>query len=269
VSGSPPRPRTAPRAATETARTAEPGRLYVGTSGFAYPRWAPLFYPQGTRGDELLRRYAERLSACELNNTFYQQPTEAKIAAWLAATPPEFRFTVKAQRGGSIRALVADPAGSIAWLTPPYRQFGERLGSVLFRVPGDIARDDDRLATLLAAWPRDLPLTVECQDPSWHVDEVLDLLRSAGAAWCTTELDEQAEPPPIHVTGPHLYLRLRRTTYEQDGVLAWAARLAPFLAAGHDAFVFFRHDETGVSALRAVELGALVARQLGADLAAR
>ena len=24
------------------------GRLYVGTSGFAYPDWAPLFYPAGS-----------------------------------------------------------------------------------------------------------------------------------------------------------------------------------------------------------------------------
>jgi uncharacterized protein YecE (DUF72 family) len=228
-----------------------------------------MFYSPGTRGDQLLRRYAERLPACELNNTFYQQPTEAKIAAWLVASPAAFRFTVKAQRGGSIRALVADPVGSIAWLTPPYRHFGERLGSVLFRIPGDIVRDDERLAALLRAWPRDLPLPVDCQDPSWHVDEVLDLLRGAGAAWCLTELDEHAEPPPIHLTGPHLYLRLRRTAYEPDEVEAWAARLAPFLAAGHDAFVFFRHDETGASALRALELEALVARQLGADLAVR
>ena len=245
------------------------GRLYVGTSGFAYPGWAPTFYPPGTRGDALLRSYAERLPACELNNTFYQQPTEAKIKAWLAATPTDFRFTVKAQRGGSIRSLVADPVGSIAWLTPPYRQFGDRLGSVLFRIPGDIARDDDRLAALLRAWPRDLPLTVECQDASWHVDEVLDLLRAAGAAWCTTELDEQGEPPPIDITGHHLYLRLRRTTYRPDELAAWAARLAPFLAAGHDAFVFFRHDQTGVSALRALDLREIVARQMGADLAVR
>jgi uncharacterized protein YecE (DUF72 family) len=243
------------------------GCLYVGTSGFAYPGWVPKFYPPGTRGDALLRHYAGRLPACELNNTFYQQPSEARIGAWLAATPPDFRFAVKAQRGGSIRSLVADPAASIAWLTPPYRHFGDRLGSVLFRIPGDIPRNDDRLARLLDAWPGDLPLTVECQDPSWHVDEVLDLLRAAGAAWCTTELDENAEPPPVHVTGRQLYLRLRRTAYEPEHLAAWAARLVPFLAAGHDVFVFFRHDEDGVSALRALELRALVGRQLSADQA--
>jgi len=245
--------------------SAEVGRLYVGTSGFAYPAWAPKFYPPGTRGEELLRRYAGRLPSCELNNTFYQQPTEAKIRTWLAATPPDFRFAVKAQRGGSIRSLVADASASIAWLTPPYRFFGERLGSVLFRIPGDIARDDDRLGQFLHAWPRDLPLTVECQDPSWHVDEVLELLQAAGAAWCITELDESAEPPPVHVTGRHLYLRLRRSAYEPEELAVWAARLVPFLDAGHDAFVYFRHDEDGESALRALELRTLVEGQLKAD----
>ena len=30
------------------------GRLRTGTSGFAYPAWAPRFYPAGLRGDGLL-----------------------------------------------------------------------------------------------------------------------------------------------------------------------------------------------------------------------
>src|SRR5204863_453021 len=82
---------------------------------------------------------------------------------------------------------------------------------------------------LLDGWPRDVPLVVECQDPTWHVDEVLGLLRGAGAAWCTTELDEDAEPPPVHVTGDRLYLRLRRTAYDRDELGAWAKRIVPFI----------------------------------------
>ena len=41
--------------------------------------------------------------------------------------------------------------------------FGERLGSVLFRVPENIHRDDLKLASLLDAWPADLPVAVEFQ----------------------------------------------------------------------------------------------------------
>jgi uncharacterized protein YecE (DUF72 family) len=221
------------------------GRLFAGTSGFAYPAWAPRFYPKGLPAAGLLAHYAGRLEAVELNNTYYGSPTAAKVAGWVAATPPEFRFSVKAQRGGSFRALQVDPTTSVPWLTGPYRAFGERLGTVLFRVPEGVRRDDAKLAALLAAWPSDIPLTMEFQDPSWHVDETFAALAGVGAALCATELPEDAAPPTIRRTGRFLYLRLRRLDYSEAELDAWAARLEPFLSAGDDAYAFFRHDEVG------------------------
>jgi uncharacterized protein YecE (DUF72 family) len=236
-----------------------PGTARVGTSGFAYPGWAPRFYPAGLRAEGLLRHYASRLTACELNNTYYQQPTPAKVDAWLAATPADFRFAVKAQRGGSYRSLLVDPATAVPWLTDPLRRFGERLGTVLFRVPDNVRRDDAKLAALLAAWPRELPLTVELQDPSWHVDEVFGALAAAGAVICATELPDDAGPPTLRRTGRFLYLRLRRHDYTADELASWARRLEPFLEDGLDALVFFRHDEVGRGAELALELQSLLA----------
>jgi uncharacterized protein YecE (DUF72 family) len=230
------------------------GRLYVGTSGFAYPDWSPRFYPPGLKGDGLLRHYASKLPAVELNNTFYQSPSESKVATWVAATPADFRFSVKAQRGGSWRAFGGEPDPGLPWLTDPYRRFGERLGTVLFRVPDSARRDDERLAALLDAWPRELPLTIEFRDPSWAVDEVDDLLREAGAVRCATEDAADQAPPVLRRTGPFLYLRLRQHDYTSGELDAWHDRLEPFLAAGDDAFVFFRHDETGRGAELALGL---------------
>jgi len=245
------------------------GRLYVGTSGFAYPAWSPAFYPAGMRTADHLRYYATHFAAVELNNTFYQRPTPEKVRTWLAATPDDFRFSVKGQRGATMRALMVDAPGSVEWLVESIRPFGDRLGTVLYRVPGDVRRTDarlgdERLAAVLAAWPAEIPLTVEFQDPSWLVDEVLDALRDHGVALCATELDESPEPPPLHLTAPFLYLRLRRSTYEDAELALWAGRLVPFLEAGHDAFAFFRHDETGEATRRADALSAHVQRQLGA-----
>ena len=231
----------------------------MGTSGFAYPAWSPRFYPPVLRGDALLAHYATRLGAVELNNTFYQSPTESKIASWLAATPADFRFSVKAQKGGSWRAMNGEPEAGLAWLTTPYRHFGERLGTVLFRVPDTMRRDDERLAAMLAAWPRDMPLTVELRDPSWAADETLALLRRVGAVLCTTEEPDDPDPPILRRTGPFLYLRLRRHDYTPTELEAWAARLAPFIDAGDDVYVFFRHDETGRGPELALELTAIVA----------
>lgn len=234
------------------------GRAFVGTSGFAYPAWAPTFYPSGTRGEALLRAYAARLAACELNNTFYQQPRPERIERWLAETPSDFRFAVKAQRGGSTRALTADPVPTVEWLTTPYRLFGTRLGTVLYRVPRELPRDEARLDALLSAWPPEIPLALEFQDPSWLVQSVLDRLTGAGVAWVSTDLEGQEEPPRMFLTGPFLYLRLRRETYADAELREWAARVEPFLASGVDAYVFLRHDESGASALRAMELRRLL-----------
>jgi uncharacterized protein YecE (DUF72 family) len=249
---------------TEPSESGPAGRLLAGTSGFAYPGWAPRFYPTSARDRDRLPFYAERLAAVELNNTFYARPTAEKIRAWVAATPPGFRFVVKAQRGAAMRALLSDPDGSVSWLTERLDGFGERLGAVLFRVPENLRRREDgssdaALARLLAAWPRGLPLVVEFQHPSWHVDETFAALRTADAVLCATDLPEDEDPPTIRLTGPSVYLRLRRHDYLPGELGAWADRVVPFLEAGHDAYAFFRHDEVG----RAPEL----ARAL--DLAVR
>jgi uncharacterized protein YecE (DUF72 family) len=155
--------------------------------------------------------------------------------------------------------MAGDPDAKVEWLTRPLRAFGDRLGTVLFRVPDRVPADLSRLRALLDAWPRDLPLTLEFQDASWQLDEVHALLAAAGAALCATDLPD-ADEPMLRATGPRIYLRLRRPDYTPDELSRWADRLHPFLDAGHDAYVFFRHDEVGRGAELALELLEAVAR---------
>lgn len=250
------------------AATARPGTFRAGTSGFAYPDWTPRFYPPDLRAADRLAFYAGRLLACELNNTYYARPPEARLRGWRSATPDGFRLVVKAQKGATFRLLRGDPAGipdSIAWLTADLPALGDRLGAVLFRVPDAMPRDDERLASILAAWPRTIPLVVEARDPGWHVDETFAALRAAGGvSLCATDLDEAAEPD-LRRTGGPLYVRLRRADYDEAAVERWAARIAPFVAAGDDVYAIFRHDETGRATERAVALQAAVDRGVAAE----
>jgi uncharacterized protein YecE (DUF72 family) len=160
---------------------------------------------------------------------------------------------------------------SVAWLTEPLGGFGERLGAVLFRVPAEIRRggpifggdplvSEEHLRGGSAAWPGLIPLVVELQDPSWHVDETFAALREVGATLCATELPEHDMPPTIRRTGDRLYLRLRREDYTSADVAAWAARIRPFLDAGDDVYAFFRHDPIGRAAELALELREQIAR---------
>lgn len=191
----------------------------------------------------------------ELNNTFYRRPSAAAVAAWVSATPTDFRFAVKAQRGAVPRAFAAEPEPGFPFLTDPYRAFGERLGVVLLRIPDVIARDDERLGRVLAAWPHAMPLAVELVDASWDVDETYEALAAVGASLVASDRDD-AEAPTLRRLGGPLYLRLRRGDYDADELAAWAGRLEPFLAVGDDVFVFFAHDAVG----RGAELGLAFSR---------
>jgi uncharacterized protein YecE (DUF72 family) len=247
-----------PPSAVERAASPAVGTLRAGTSGFAYRPWIPTFYPVGVRADGMLAYYAARLPALELNNTYYRHPRPEQVAAWLRETPPGFRFAVKAHRFASIRAFATDPVGMLPRLAESVRPFGERLAAVLWRVPQEQQRDDERLARFLGAWPDDLPLCLELVHPSWQSETVHDRLRAAGAALCVSDA-EDGEEPRLVVTGPFAYLRLRRDAYDPDSLARWAERLAAVTREGRDAYVFFRHDPTGLAPARATALAELVA----------
>jgi len=168
-----------------------------------------------------------------------------------------------------VRALLGSATDSVAWLTEPLPHFGSRLGAVLFELPaelrrdgpwceGDVVRADAALAGVLQAWPAAIPLVVELPDPSWHVDETFTALTASGATLCAVDLPGRDEPT-LRRTSGRLYLRLRRDDYRPDALDAWANRIRPFLDAGDDVFVFFRHDPVGRAAELATELAQRVA----------
>ena len=107
---------------------------------------------------------------------------------------------------------------------------------------------------------------MEFQHGTWGVDETFGLLRDHGAVLCATDLDKIDQPPFVRVTEPFLYLRLRRTAYDEADLDAWAARISPFIDVGLDTYAFFRHDEAGISPGRAIALAARMG-SAGADVA--
>src|SRR6185295_12178040 len=72
--------------------------IYVGTSGFAYKEWKGNFYPSDLPAAKMLRYYAERFRAVEINNTFYRMTTAAALSAWASQVSADFKFIIKAPR---------------------------------------------------------------------------------------------------------------------------------------------------------------------------
>src|SRR5918993_2432455 len=70
-------------------------RIVIGTAGWSIPRAvAHEFTASGSH----LERYARVLNGAEINSSFHRPHARAVYARWAAATPDDFRFSVKLPR---------------------------------------------------------------------------------------------------------------------------------------------------------------------------
>ena len=210
-----------------------PGRVLAGTSGFAYPGWAPRFYPAALKSADLLPHYAARLPAVELNNTFYARPTAAedrgvgaarrrpgsgsssrrsaaRASGRCSATPPSpcpgSRSRCRGSASGWARSCSAStprpPATTSA--SPGCWPRGRRRSR-------SWSRRSTRRGTSTRRSPRSGRRTPSCARPT---------RRRGGSARHPAH-----RPVPVPAAAPG-------TTYDDAALDAWAARLVPFLDDG-------------------------------------
>jgi uncharacterized protein YecE (DUF72 family) len=228
-------------------------KVRVGTSGFSYGGWRGAFYPSKLAAPEMLGYYADRLPTVEINNTFYKTPTPELLQGWAAKVGAGFRFAFKASRYFSSRRGLTDAKAPLERLFGVLDVVKDKLGPVLVQLPPPVKKDVPMLRDFLAAVPAGRRMVIEPKDPSWRSDDVFEVLRARDVATCVTEVD--GEPlAPIPRTARWGYFRLRKERYGARALAAWEERLRA--AALDEAYVFFKHDETGASAKHAVALQA-------------
>lgn len=189
----------------------------------------------------------------EVNYTFRHFPTEKLLRGWMAATPPEFKFAVKAnQKITHIKRLkdVAEFTGEfVASLQPLDAE--KKLGPVLFQLPPYLKCDVALLRDFMAALPRTLRSAFEFRHVSWFTDEVYEAMRAANVALCQAE-SEKLETPDVQ-TADFAYLRLRKEDYSAKERNALTGEVADLAKKG-DVFVYFKHEDTPEGALHAEAL---------------
>jgi uncharacterized protein YecE (DUF72 family) len=168
--------------------------IRVGTSGYAYPEWRGHFYPERWPARAMLRFYAERLPTVEINATFYRMPTEAMLAAWAAATPAPFAFTLKAPRRITHNRRLLDVDEPLRRFVDVAITLGPKLALLFFQLPPNFEKDTGRLADFLARLPGRLRSAFEFRHESWFSEDVLALLRTRDAALCIADSPRRPSP---------------------------------------------------------------------------
>jgi uncharacterized protein YecE (DUF72 family) len=215
-------------------------KIYVGTSGYGYREWKGKFYPEKISPREMLRFYSARLSAVEINNTFYHMPNEGVLASWAEQVPDDFVFAIKAPQVITHLKRLRNAGEETWYLFRTLSVLDRKLGPVLFQFPRSFHADRPALKDFLGLIPGSMSCAFEFRSPSWLDVEILDLLRERGCSLCIADSDENLTNEIIN-TAPWGYLRLRRSGYMDADLSEWMKRILS--QKWERVFVFFKHEE--------------------------
>jgi uncharacterized protein YecE (DUF72 family) len=217
--------------------------FWIGTSGFQYSEWKGNFYPEDLPAAKMLPFYAEQFATTEINYTFHRIPAQKTIENWKAQTPEKFRFGLKAPQKITHWSKLRDCADTLEYFLKVAGGLSERLGPILFQLPPAFKKDADVLNSFLRELPS-IRAAFEFRHESWFDDDIFELLKSRNIALCIADTDTIGTPRKI--TADYGYLRLRRENYIDEDVKCWSEFVREQNANWKDAFVYFKHEESGI-----------------------
>ena len=237
------------------------GDIRIGCSGWSYPHWRTVFYPDKLRAREHFGFYAQHFNTVELNNSFYRQPPRERFIAWREQAPPGFQFAVKGSRYVTHIKRLAVEQKSIDLVVEAALGLGAKLGPILFQLQANFHLDPERLERFLAMLPRDLRFTLEFRHDSWLVPAVFELLRAHRIALCIP--DHPKLPKSFEITSDFTYIRMHLPPhglgYGRRALEPWSDRVIEWRRGGLDVFLYFNNDIGGHAVKDAQTLISLVA----------
>jgi uncharacterized protein YecE (DUF72 family) len=245
------------------------GDIYIGISGWRYPPWRGVFYPEGLAQHRELEYASRQLPTIEINGSFYALQRPASYADWYATTPSGFVFSVKGNRFLTHILRLRDIEGPLAnVLASGVFELHEKLGPFLWQFPPNFQFDPERMERFLSLLPHDtdaalvqarhyeprmegkvsldagkkhkLRHAVEIRHDSFVDDAFVALLRKYKVAMVVADTAGKW-PDYEDVTADFMYLRLHgdkklyASGYSDEAIDRWAGKIRAWSAGGQPA----------------------------------
>ena len=244
-------------------------RVRIGISGWRYPPWRGVFYPQGLPQRTELDYAAGVFASIEINGSFYSLQRPECYARWHRQTPPGFVFALKGPRYITHMLKLKGCGQALAnFLASGLFNLREKLGPILWQLPPNLRYDPGRLEDFLALLPRDtaqalsmarkrarwmkgrtrlaidanreMRHALEFRHPSFMQPSLVELLARHGVALVVA--DTAGLWPQAHdVTADFVYVRLHgatelyRSGYSKRTLGRWATRIDAWHRGGEPA----------------------------------
>jgi uncharacterized protein YecE (DUF72 family) len=189
--------------------------IRVGVGGWTFEPWRNNFYPAGWPHGRELEYASRRLSAIEVNGTYYSSQKPATFAKWRDETPEDFVFSLKASRFATNRRVLAEAGESVQrFVHSGIAELAHKLGPIVWQFaptkrfePADF----EAFLQLLPAQADGVALrhVLDVRHASFMCADYLALARRHRAATVFTDSDDY--PSFADLTGDFVYCREMRT----------------------------------------------------------
>ncbi len=228
------------------------GKLYIGTSGYAYPHWENgVFYPKGLSKIKQLEYYSKYFNTVEMNYPFYRLPSSKNFSNWRKTVPKEFIFAVKVSR-------YITHVKRLHHFKTPWKTFLERalhlenkLGPFLFQLPPNWKKDLGRLEEFMEiVQGSKLRFVLEFRHPTWFSEDVYQILKKEkNISLCLA--DSPHRPFQEVIIGNFVYIRMHggkvlyTSNYSEKELKYWSKKIKGYLNHGLDVYLYFNNDAMG------------------------
>lgn len=234
------------------------GKLYLGTSGWAYSHWkGGVFYPAAWKEHEL-KYYSQFFNSVEINTSFYHWPPKSTFDKWRTLVPDDFIFSVKASRYLTHLLKLKKPREPLARIFASLAGLKKKLGSLLFQLPPNFAAEEKSLAKFLKLIPDKYRIAFEFRHPSWFDKKTFTLLQNKNAALVMA--DTPKYPLVEKITADFIYLRLHgheqlyASCYTSKQLAEWAKKIKVWLKESKDVYLYFDNDAQGYAVKNALTI---------------
>jgi uncharacterized protein YecE (DUF72 family) len=251
--------------------------VHIGISGYDYPRWRSVFYPDDIPKRRWLEYASRQFNSIELNGTFYSLKNPAVFDRWAAEVPKRgFVFAIKGGRFITHNLKLRNCETAMGnFFASGILGLGKLTGPFLWQLPDSYRFDADRMDAFMRSLPRTSlaaeavaerhdhrlrrgALTkaaanvryrhaFEVRHPSYFCEEFYALLRKHRCAFVIADSAGRWEMGDA-VTANFVYVRLHGSTqlyasrYSDAELDDWAGRVVQWQHEKRDVYVYFDND---------------------------
>lgn len=194
--------------------------IRAGIGGWTFEPWrGGVFYPEKWPQKRELEYAASKLTAIEVNGTYYSGFKPETFAKWRDETPDGFVFALKASRYCTNRKILADAGPSIEkFVDQGITELGDKLGPILWQFMATKKFDAHDFAAFLKLLPRDrdglaLRHAVQVRHESFAAPDFVAMCRDANVAIVYARSDDY--PAIADVTGDFVYARFETAVADE------------------------------------------------------